>query len=62
MAEATRFEDMRNRTAKNYFGDFDQDVLFKRVLAFTYFSVQTNEDIKPYFQTTGEVKLSKILT
>ena len=62
VADATRFEDMINRTAKNYFEDFDQDVLFKRPLAFTYFSVQTDEDIKPYFQVTDEVKLSKILT
>jgi dynein heavy chain len=62
VADATRFEDMINRAAKSFFEDFDQDALMKRPIVFTYFAVQTDEDIKPYFQVPDEVKLSKILT
>ena len=60
--DATRFEDMVQRTARNFFEDYDQDELHARPLAFTTFAIQTDEDIKPYFQVSGADKLSKILT
>ena len=37
VSDATRFEDMVQRTARNYFEDFDQDELHAQPLAFSYF-------------------------
>ena len=52
---------MVQRTARNFFEDFDQDELHKQPLAFTTFAIQTDEDIKPYFMVSDGEKLSKIL-
>ena len=60
--DATRFEDMIQRTSRNFFEDYDQDELHKQPLAFTTFAIPTDEDVKPYFQVSDGPKLSKILT
>jgi len=60
--DAARFEAIVQRSAQNYFEDFDQDELHAKPLAFTTFAVATDDDIKPYFMVDNAEKLSKILT